>query len=343
MRAIRIHEHGGPEAMRLDEVPDPVPGPGEVLVEVGAAGINHLDVFVRRGMPGVTIPLPRILGADAAGVVAVLGDGVTAPAVGTRVLLYPATYCGACDLCESGDASMCGRYRIYGEHADGTYAEKVVARADNAIPIPDGWTFAEAASVPLVFVTAWRMLITRGRLKPGEDVLILGAGSGVGSACVQIARLVGARVWATASSEEKQERARALGAEVIVPYERFDKFVRDRTGRRGVDVVVDYVGKDTWTTSLRALRQGGRILTCGATTGFDPTDDLRHIFFRQLEVIGSTMGSRTELKQVLKHLFDGRLRAVVDRVVPLAQAAEAHRLIEARQVFGKVVLDCGTV
>lgn len=329
--------------MRLDGVPAPQPGPGEALLEVKAASVNHLDLFVRRGMPGITLPLPMICGSDAAGAVAALGEGTTGPPIGTRVLVYPGRYCGRCRHCESGNQSMCAHYRILGEHMDGTYAEQIALPAHLLIPFPDDWTFEQAASVPLVFLTAWRMVIRRGRLRAGETVLVLGAGSGVGSACIQIARAAGAHVWAAASSDEKLLKAKALGADVLINYKKepFDKQIRSLTGKRGVDVVVDYVGKDTWQQSLRALCNGGRLLTCGATTGFDPQEDLRQIFFRQLEVIGSTMGSQTDLLEVLDLLFSGRLHPVVDSVLPLEQAATAHRLIEGREVFGKVVLSVG--
>lgn len=329
--------------LQVDTLASPRAGVGELLIDVKAAAVNHLDLFVRRGLPGIKLPLPMICGSDAAGVVSEWGDDVVGPPLGSRVLLYPGRYCGQCARCESGDASMCAQYRILGEHMDGTYTEQIAVPAHMAIPFPDRWTFAQAASVPLVFVTAWRMLMRRGRLRAGETVLVLGAGSGVGSACIQIARAAGAHVWAAASNDEKLAKAKELGAEVLINYvkEPFDKQVRALTQKRGVDVVVDYVGKDTWQQSLRALRNGGRLLTCGATTGFDPQDDLRHIFFRQLEIIGSTMGSRTELLEVLDLLFSGQIHPVVDRVLPFEHAAEAHRLIEERKVFGKVVLSVG--
>jgi NADPH:quinone reductase-like Zn-dependent oxidoreductase len=235
---------------------------------------------------------------------------------------------------------MCTRYTIFGEHMDGCYAQLLKVPQENAIPIPETMDFASAASVPLVFLTAWRMMVTRGRLAPSEDVLILGAGAGVGIACIQIAKVAGARVVAAAGSDEKCRRAAELGADLTINYEKEDfvAAVRKFTSKRGVDMVVDYIGKKTWSKSLACLRRGGRLVTCGATTGYDPTEDLRHIFFRQLEIIGSTMGSRKELFEVLRLVFNGRLKAVVDRTLPLSEAAEAHRLVESRQVFGKLVL-----
>lgn len=340
MKAVRFHEHGGPEKLKLDTIPDARPGPGEVLLRVKAASVNHLDIFLRRGLPGVKLPLPHLPGADAAGIVEDLGPGVEGVKVGQRVLVNPSIQCGHCEFCAGGDGSMCLDYAVLGEHRPGTYAEFVAVPARCAVAIPDRMSFEDAASCPLVFLTAWRMLMTRGRLKPGEDVLILGAGAGVGIACIQIAKLCGARVIAAAGEDKKLEKARALGADFLVNYRReeFDKRIREITEKRGVDVVVDYIGKDTWTRSLRSLRRGGRLVTCGATTGHDPVEDLRHIFYRQLEIIGSTMGSEKEFQDVIRCIFQGKLRPVVDRALPLAEAAEAHRLIEGRVPFGKIVL-----
>ena len=331
MKAIRFHKHGGPDVLKLEDVPEPECGPGEVLLEVKAASVNHLDIWLRRGLPGFEIPLPHIPGCDAAGVVR---------ETGARVLLNPGSGCGSCEFCAAGNESMCVRYRIFGEHREGCYTELLAVPAENAIPIPDSMSFEEAASIPLVLLTAWRMLITRGRLRPGEDILILGAGAGVGTMCVQIAKLTGARVIATGGTEEKCDRLGELGADIVINYAKqdFAREVRKITQKRGVDVVVDYVGKDTWAGSLACVRRGGRLVTCGATTGHDPAEDLRHIFSRQLEVIGSTMGSRRELMEALRRVFAGKIKAVVDRVMPMSEAAEAHRRIESRGVFGKLVL-----
>lgn len=329
MKAVRVHVPGGLDALSYEDVPEPRPGPGQALLEVKAASINHLDLWVRRGLP--MAKYPRILGCDAAGVEA---------GTGRRVLLNPALSCGACEFCASGEKPLCRDYAVFGEHRDGTDAQLVAVPAENLIPIPDGVSFEEAAAAPLVFLTAWRMLFTRGRLRPSETVLVWSAGAGVGTVCVQFARLAGARVIATASSDEKCRRLASLGADVVLNAAREDVLarVRELTGKRGVDLVVDYIGKETWARSLQCLRRGGRLVTCGATSGYDPAEDLRQIFYRQLEVIGCTMGNNKELLDALRLLFEGRARPVIDAVLPLRDVREAHRRVESRQVFGKLVL-----
>ncbi len=338
MKAVRLHEHGGPEVLRVEEAPDPDLSSDGVLIEVRAASVNHLDLFVRRGIPGIS--LPRIPGADAAGVVREVGTDVGGLETGQRVTINPGVSCGRCEFCAGGHGSQCLTYRIFGEHMDGSHAELIAVPSHNVLPIPDDFDFESAAAAPLVFLTAWSMLITKGRLRPGEDVLILGAGAGVGTAAIQIAKLAGCRVWAAAGSDEKLQRARLLGADELIHYGdvEFDRIVRDRTSKRGVDVVVDYVGADTWARSLRSVRRGGRILTCGATTGPSPPTDLRHVFFRQLQIIGSTMGSPKDFRDVMQQVFRGRLKPIIDRVLPLNEARRAHELIESRRVFGKIVL-----
>lgn len=338
MKAVFFDRQGGPDVLHYGDFTDPVPGPGEVLIDVKASSLNHLDLFVRRGLPGIV--LPHITGSDAAGIVAAAGDGVAGLRPGERVLVNPGLSCGKCEYCSRGDASMCRAFKILGEQVQGACCERLVVPSENVVPIPDRFSFTDAAAVPLVFVTAWRMLITRGRLRAGEDVLILGAAAGVGTACLQIAKAVGARVFACASSSEKLELCEKLGADVLIDYSREDfvKRVREETGKRGVDVCVDYVGKDTWVKSLQSLTKGGRLLTCGATTGYDPATDLRQIFFRQLDVIGSTMGSKADLLAALGFIFEGKMRPVVGAVVALENAAEGHRMLEARQVLGKVVI-----
>jgi NADPH:quinone reductase-like Zn-dependent oxidoreductase len=340
MKAIRYHEHGGPEVLKYEDVPDPVPGPGEILLEVKAASINHLDIWLRKGIPSFPIGLPRIPGADAAGIIRSVGPGVSELQPGQRVLLNPATACGVCEYCGQGDMSLCLDYKIRGEHEDGVQCGLVAASAHAALPIPDALSFESAAAAPLVFHTSWRLMVTRGQVKAGDWVLIHGAGAGIGTTCLQIARLSGARVIATASTNEKCQKALALGAEVVVNSTREDvvKRVREATGKRGADIVVDYVGKATWNQSLVCAKRGGRIVTCGATTGYDPAEDLRHIFFRQLQVIGCTMGNNAEFAAAMRCLFQGKLTPVIDSVLPLRDAAEGHRRIEARQVFGKIVL-----
>lgn len=336
-----FREHGGPDVLTEETVPDPIPSDDNVVIEVRAVGVNHLDVFLRQGIPGVTLPLPHIPGSDAAGVVRSAGPSANGTlATGTRVVVNPGIACGRCEFCSSGFGGQCVSYRVIGEHTRGSYATLLSAPARNVIPIPDTLSFEQAAAAPLVYMTAWSMLISKGRLRPGEDVLVLGAGSGVSTAAIQIARMVGCRVFAAASSEEKLERARSLGAEILINYvrEEFDQVVRRVTGKRGVDVVVDHVGADTWVRSLRATRKGGRILTCGATTGPHPTTDLRHVFYRQLQIIGSTMGSDADFNDVMRCVFRGQLEPVIDQVMPLSEVSRAHQRLEARDVFGKLVL-----
>jgi len=340
MKAVVFHRHGSPEVLQYEDVPDPIPAAGEVVIEVRAASLNHIDVFLRRGMPGITVKMPKIAGSDAAGVVNEVGSDVTGLKKGDRVTIDPGISCGRCEFCAGGFGSACAHYQMVGEHTDGSYAQLLKVPAHIVLPIPDTLGFEEAAAAPLVYLTAWSMLISKGRIQPGEDVLILGVGGGVGTAALQIAKMVGCRVLATASSDEKLARAKELGADILINYSKqeFDKEVRNLTDRRGVDVVVDYIGADTWVKSLRSARKGGRILTCGATTGFAPQTDLRHIFYRQLQVFGSTMGSHREFLDVMKCIFRGQLKPVIDQVLPLSEARRGHELIEGRQVFGKLVL-----
>lgn len=323
MRAVLVPEHGGVEVLALDQVETPTPGPGEVLVEVHACALNHLDIFVRRGMPGKPVPLPFISGADVAGRVARLGDGVEGPPVGSRILLDPAVSQGA-----------------LGEDVPGGLAEYVVAPARNAIPIPERLGFLEAAALPMAFGTAWRMLVTRGGLKAGERTLILGASGGVGTAALQIAKLAGAYVYATTSSRRKAEKLRELGADEVIRYDEvaFEEDIWHRTGKRGVDLVVEGTGKATWRGSLRSVRRGGRIVTCGATTGFDPRTDIRYIWTREITILGSDGWTRDELDTALCLCFSGRMHPVIDRVVPLERVAEAQLAMEKRELVGKAVV-----
>ena len=340
MKAIRFQRHGGPEVLQLEELPDPVPGPGEVVVDVKAASINHIDLWLRGGLPSFPIKLPRIPGADASGIVSAVGKDVTGARVGQRVLLDPATSCGVCEFCGQGDMPLCLNYRIRGEHADGVQCERVAVPAVAAIPIPDSLSFEAAAAAPLTFLTSWRMMVTRGGVKPCDWVLIHSVGSGIGTACLSIAKMYGARVIATASTDEKVAKAAKIGAEIALNSTKDDvvKRVKEATGRRGCDIVVDYVGKATWNQSLLCAKRGGRIVTCGATSGFDPVEDLRHVFFRQIQILGCTMGNEAELAAALRCLFQGKLTPVIDCVMPLAEAAKAHQLIQDRKTFGKVVL-----
>jgi NADPH:quinone reductase-like Zn-dependent oxidoreductase len=340
MKAVVFSQHGGPDVLEYKDVPDPKLGRGDVLIEVKATSINHIDIFLRRGMPGIKVALPKIVGSDAAGVIRQVGADVTGLSVGQRVTINPGISCGHCEFCAAGFGSQCTTYAMIGENREGAYAELIAVPAHIVIPIPDSLSFNEAAAAPLVFLTAWSMMVGKGNIRPGEDVLILGAGGGVGTAAIQIAKMAGCRVLATASTDEKLQRAKDLGADVLINYakDEFDKKVRELTDKRGVDVVIDYIGADTWVRSLRSARRGGRVLTCGATTGFAPQTDLRQIFFRQVQVFGSTMGSHREFLDVMKCVFRGQLKPIIDRVLPLAEARRGHELIEQRAVFGKIVL-----
>jgi len=340
MKAVMFREHGGPEVLEYTSVPDPEPGADEVLVEVRACALNHLDVFVRSGLPGITIPLPHILGNDVAGVVRRAGELVDWVQPGEEVILQPGVSCGHCAACLAGNDNFCPQYDILGYRRDGGYAEMIVAPAVNVIPKPRNLSWEEVAAVPLVTLTAWHMLVTRAQVRPGEDVLIHAAGSGVGSIGIQIAKLRGARVIATAGSDEKLARAKELGADEVVNYSPDDwpKQVRRLTDRSGVDVVFEHTGSATWPGSLVALKNGGRLVTCGATSGYDARTDLRQVFYRQLSILGSFMGSKAELIAAMKFIESGAIKPVVDRVLPLAEARRAHELMENRAQFGKLVL-----
>lgn len=341
MKALIFREHGGLEQLAYANVPEPVVGPHEALVQVKAVALNHLDLWVRRGIPGLDLALPHISGADVAGVVAVTGEEVDAAWVGRRVVINPSLACGACTYCRAGQQSLCVDFKILGEHTPGGLAEYVVAPAANLYPIPDDYPFTQAAAAPLVFQTAWRALIGQARLRPGERVLILGAGGGVATAAIQIARLAGAYVYAVTSSAEKEQRARELGADETINYKEtdFSKEVWRRTDKRGVDVVLENVGPATWKGSLRALAPGGRLVTYGATTGRMAETDLNLLFWKQASLIGSTMASYAEFAEVMRLVFGGRLHPVVDRVLPLAEGREAQSILEAGEQFGKIVLE----
>ncbi len=343
MKAIVYEKHGGPEVLEYRDVPEPQIGAGEVLVRVRACALNHLDLFVREGWPGLKISMPHIPGSDIAGEVARVGAGVTRVKVGERVLLAPLVSCGKCEKCAVGEDNLCREYRIFGETVNGGCAEFVAAPEANVFPIPPGLSFEEAASVPLVFLTAWHMLMTRAQLKPAETVLVLGATSGVGSAAIQLAKVAGARVITTAGSEKKLEFGRQLGADegILHTTQKISAEVKRLTGGRGVDVVVEHVGTATWDQSVASLAKGGRLVTCGATTGYDARVDLRFLFFREYSLLGSFMGSRAEMYPVLELFKCGKLRPVVDEVMPLEKAAEAHRKLESREQFGKIVLKAG--
>jgi NADPH:quinone reductase-like Zn-dependent oxidoreductase len=340
MKAIIFKQHGGPEVLEAAEVPDPQIQPNEVLIEVHACALNHLDVWVRNGLPGIKIPLPHILGCDVAGVVREAGELVTWTKAGDEVMVQPGVSCGHCPECLAGRDNMCDQYDILGYRRDGGYAELVAVPGINVIPKPKNLSWAQAAALPLVTLTAWHMLVARAGVQSGEDVLIHAAGSGVGSVGIQIAKLHGARVIATASSDEKLARARELGADASVNYSIDDwpKQVKQITNGRGVDVVFEHTGAATWPGSILSLKRGGRLVTCGATSGFDARTDLRHVFYRHLTILGSMMGSKADLLAAMKFIESGQIRAVVDRTLPLADARKAHELMEDRAQFGKLVL-----
>lgn len=340
MKAVIFSEHGGPDVLHYTDVPEPSAGPNEVLVRVRACALNHLDLWIRQGLPGISVPLPHILGSDIAGDVASVGAEVKGLKTGEKVLLSPGISCGHCAQCAAGKESQCREYTLFGYMVDGGYAQYVKAPAVNAIPMPPNLSYEEAAAVPLVFLTAWHMLITRASLKPAEQVLVLGAGSGVGSAAIQIAKVAGARVIATAGNKEKLAKAKELGADETILHSTQDiaAEVKRLTNRRGVDVVFEHVGEATWAKSIRSLAVGGRLVTCGATTGYEGKIDLRYLFTRQLSILGSYMGGKAELLSVLALVASGAVKPVIDKIFPLEQAAEAHKRLESREQFGKVVL-----
>ena len=339
MKAIVFQEFGGPEVLKFAEIPDPKMRNDHVLVKVKACALNHLDLWVRKGLPGVN--LPHINGSDIAGVVEDVGEYVTAVKAGQRVLLAPMMFCNHCQWCTSGQQNLCREFTVLGNGVDGGNCELIAVPEVNVIPFPDTLSFDEAASVPLVFLTAWHMLVARVQIRQGQWVLVLGAGSGVGTAAIQIAKLFHANVIATAGDDAKLAKARELGADYTIHhYEaKIGDEVRRITNKRGVDIVFEHVGKATWPESIRSLRPGGTLVTCGATTGPEVSFDLRQLFAKQLSFLGSYMGTMGDLYEVLGHVFAGRLKAVVDRAFPLRETAEAHRYLESSKMFGKVVLN----
>jgi NADPH:quinone reductase-like Zn-dependent oxidoreductase len=340
VKAVAFERFGGPEVLEYRDLPDPAIAPDEVRIEVKACGINHLDLWVRRGLPGLEIEMPHVPGNDIVGVAAEVGAAVRHVSPGDRVLVLPTLSCGVCQACMNGDDHLCRDYDVVGRGRNGGYAEQVVVPGRNCLPYPENLPWEQAAAVPLVFLTAWHMLVGRARLRPGEDVLVIGAGSGVGSAAIQIARLLGARVIATAGSDAKLERARALGAHEAMRHDTADVGAEARrlTGKKGVEVVFEHVGGAVFERAVAALARNGRLVTCGATIGSRAALDLNLLFGRHLTLLGSWMGRRAELLEVLKFVRSGALRPVVDAVLPLSEARRAHERIEAREHFGKVVL-----
>lgn len=340
MKAVRIHQHGGSDVLAYEDVPEPRIKANQVLLRVRACALNHLDLFVRAGIPGMKFEMPHILGSDIAGEVTQVGELCERVQPGWRAVLSPGLSCRQCAQCLAGQDNLCRQYSMFGYRYDGGNAEYVAAQEYSVIRIPDSLSFENAAAVPLVFVTAWHMLMARAHLQPGEDVLVLAASSGVGSAAIQIAKMFHCRVIATAGGDAKMAKAREIGADHVIDHYQQDisAEVRKITGKRGVDVVVEHVGTATWQKSLESLAPAGRLVTCGATTGYDAKVDLRFLFSRQLSLLGSFMGTMSELHRVLQFVFRGQLKPVVDRTYPLAAIREAHERLEGKEQFGKIVL-----
>ena len=338
MKAARIHEFGGPEVLRYEDVPDPRPRKNEVLIRVRACAMNHLDLWVRKGLPGVK--LPHILGSDISGEVVEAGEYVTSCKPGQRVLLAPMHFCNHCTPCTTGLQNQCREFTVLGNGVDGGNCELMAIPEVNVVPIPDNLAFNEAASVPLVFLTAAHMLSGRAAIRPGQTVLVLGANSGVGIAAIQIAKLYKASVIATAGDEHKMQRARELGADHVVNHykQKISDEVRKITSKQGVDIVIEHVGAATWEESMKSLKPGGTLVTCGATTGPNVALELRFLFARQLSLLGSYMGTMGELHEVVKHVFSGKLKPIVDRTFPLKEVRAAHEYMESSKMFGKIVL-----
>ena len=340
MHAAVIHRHGTLDELRFEEIDRPQVNPGRVLVRTRAVALNRLDLFVLEGIPGVHLKMPHVLGSDGAGIVEEVGQGVSRLEPGDEVMLNPGLSCGQCEFCVQGEHSLCVRFSLMGEHTVGTFAEYFQAPEPNFEKIPSGVSFEEAAAFSLVTQTAWRMLKTRARLRAGEDVFIHGIGGGVASAALQIAVLSGARTFVSSSDESKLEQARKLGADHCFNYSTVDvaKEVYKLTGKRGVDVVVEGPGAATWLQSLKMVRKGGRIVTCGATTGPNPQTELRLIFWKQIEILGSSMSSRHEYREIIELLSRGKLRPVIDKVFPLSRARDAIDFLQNQSQFGKIVL-----
>jgi 2-desacetyl-2-hydroxyethyl bacteriochlorophyllide A dehydrogenase len=340
MKCVRIHEHGSVERLVFDDVPTPSIGSNDVLIRVKATSMNHLDIWVRQGLPGVKFPLPLIPGVDAAGVVEELGGEVRHVSVGDRVVVAQGISCGHCKACLNGDDNLCKDYRLIGEHRDGADAEFLAVPGRNILKLSDSVSFESAAASALVFLTAWQMLVNKAKVQPGDDVLVVGASSGVGSAAIQIAKMVGARVIATTSSEEKAATARQLGADEVINYKSQSVLdqVRRLTEKKGVEVVFDHVGLSVWEECIKAMAKGGRLVTCGATSGYEAKIDLRYVFYKQLQILGSTMGRKGDLITILNLIERGLLRPVIDRVMPLAEVRSAHEIVEQGKHFGKIVL-----
>lgn len=341
-----MYEHGGPEVLKAEEIPTPAVNAGEVRVRVRAVALNHLDVWVRNGIPGLRLKYPHILGSDVAGEIDAVGEGVRESAAGAalkpglKALVAPGVSCGRCEMCLKGRDNLCRNYGILGEHRTGGYAEYITVPAANILPFPESLSIEQAASIPLAFMTAWQMVFEKAKVQPGETVLVMAAGSGVSTAAIQLCKLAGATVIATAGSAEKLEKAKKLGADFVINYTEHDYLdeVKRLTDKRGVDVALDHTGAANWEKTILALAWGGRLVTCGATSSFEARTDLRQIFYRQITILGSTMGCRGDLFRVVALFEQGKLIPVVDSILELEHAADAHRRMESRALFGKLVL-----
>lgn len=344
MKATVFHEHGGPDVLSYEDIDAPTLGDDEVLVKVKYVALNHLDLFVRGGIPGLKLEMPHILGSDISGEITEVGNKVSdSLEVGQKIIVDPGISCGECEFCINGQESMCSSYGIIGEHYRGGYAEYLNVDAKNIIPIPkeSNLDMAGAASIPLTLMTAWRMLMTKAQIKDGDDVLIIGIGGGVALAGLQIAKAAGARVIVTSSSDKKLENAYTLGADEGINHQEtpdYHKEIYRLTNKRGVDIVLDSVGQETWSRSMKSLRKGGKLVTCGATSGPIAETNVNLLFWKQLEILGSTMGSRNELRTALKLVWDGTILPTVDRILPLSKAQEAHEILEKGEQIGKLVL-----
>jgi len=338
MKAAYLERDGENAVIVIGELPTPEPGPGEVRVRIKYAALNHLDNWVRKGQAGVKLQFPHILAGDGLGKVERMGAGVTGVKIGDEVIVHPGLSCGKCEACTQGWESLCPSYQILGEHRSGTLAEFVVVPEANCFIKPRGVEDKQAAGMALAYATAWQMVVERAGVKSGQSVLVHAAASGVGSAAIQIAKLLGATVYATASSPAKQSLAKSLGADIALGYEDFLAETKQLTGKRGVDVIIDHVGEKLWEANLKALRWGGVLVTCGSSSGYQGKTDLRHLFYRQLSLLGSTMGSKRHFPLILKHFGTGKLKTVIDRVYPFAQANDAIARLENQEVLGKVLI-----
>ena len=344
MKATVFHEHGGPDVLSYEDIDTPTIEANQVLIKVKNVALNHLDLFIRAGIPGLKLEMPHILGSDISGEITEVGSKVSASLeVGQKIIVDPGVSCGVCEFCIRGQESLCSSYGIIGEHYRGGYAEYLNVDAQNVIPIPkeSGLNMAGAASIPLTLMTAWRMLMTKAQVKAGDDVLIIGIGGGVALASLQIAKAAGARVIVTSSSDKKLEKAYTLGADEGINHNEtpdYHKEIYRLTNKRGVDIVVDSVGQATWSRSMKSLRKGGKLVTCGATSGPIAETNVNLLFWKQLEILGSTMGSRDELRTALKLVWNGTIRPTVDRILPLSKAQEAHEILEQGAQMGKLVL-----